>query len=151
MDPATAASYQASYQTMVGRADLDFAFYEAALTQLRPNGVCAFICADRWMLNQYGAELRRLITSADAVDTVIELHQAHAWSDSREVKRAASCGAQIIAGFAPRRTSWGPDPRPTASLNARLHVDPSPVLVSVAGRSQILPRWLLARAVMMTA
>ena len=47
MDTATAASYRARYRTMVGRADLYVAFYEAALTQLKPNGVCAFICADR--------------------------------------------------------------------------------------------------------
>lgn len=79
LDPAIAAVYRARYRTMVGRADLYVAFYEAALKQLKPNGVCAFICADRWMLNQYGAELRRLITSAYAVETVIELHRADAF------------------------------------------------------------------------
>ncbi|MDP9364722.1 MAG: SAM-dependent methyltransferase, partial [Chloroflexota bacterium] len=43
---------------------------------------CAFICADRWMLNQYGAELRRLVTSSYAVETVIELHRADAFEDA---------------------------------------------------------------------
>ena len=48
--------YRLLYPTMVGRADLYVAFFEAALKQLAPGGVCAYICADRWMLNQYGSE-----------------------------------------------------------------------------------------------
>ena len=28
--------------------------FEAALRQLKVGGGCAFICADRWMSNQYG-------------------------------------------------------------------------------------------------
>lgn len=80
MDEATAAHYRRHYRTMVGRADLYVAFFEAALTQLKASGVCAYICADRWMLNQYGAELRRLITAAYSVDTVIEMHRADAFA-----------------------------------------------------------------------
>ena len=76
-----AALYRRSYPTMMGRADLYVAFYEAGLGQLKPGGICAFICADRWMLNQYGAELRRLVTSAYGVDTVVEMHQADAFHD----------------------------------------------------------------------
>jgi len=61
---------------MAGRADLYIGFYDRALNSLRPGGVCSYICADRWMLNQYGSELRRLVTSGFAVETVIELHRA---------------------------------------------------------------------------
>lgn len=74
-----AAQYRRRYGTMIGRADLYVAFFEAALNQLKPEGVSAFVCADRWMLNQYGAQLRRMITSRFAVDTVIELHKADAF------------------------------------------------------------------------
>ena len=80
MDGGTAALYRQRYRTMVGRADLYVAFFEAALKQLSPGGVCAYICADRWMLNQYGAELRRLITSSYNVETVIEMHRADAFA-----------------------------------------------------------------------
>lgn len=73
------SEYRRRYPTMVGRADLYIAFFEAALAQLKPEGNCAFICADRWMLNQYGAQLRRLITSRYAVEAVIELHRADAF------------------------------------------------------------------------
>src|SRR5579885_115709 len=76
MDATTMATYRAMYPTMKGRADIYIAFYEAALRQLKPAGVCAFICADRWMLNQYGQELRRLVTAAYSVEAVIEMHNA---------------------------------------------------------------------------
>ncbi len=81
IDKNVAALYRARYATMTGRADLYVAFYEAALGQLAPGGVCAFICADRWMLNQYGADLRRLVTDGYAVETVIEMHGAGAFED----------------------------------------------------------------------
>ncbi len=77
----TALLYRQAYPTMYGRADLYVAFFEAALRQLKHGGACAFICADRWMRNQYGAELRELITSDFAVDVVIEMHNADAFHD----------------------------------------------------------------------
>jgi adenine-specific DNA-methyltransferase len=73
------AAYRAIYRTMKGRADIYVAFFEAALRQLKPEGVCAFICADRWMLNQYGGELRSFITSRFGVETVLEMHTANAF------------------------------------------------------------------------
>ncbi len=80
MDADTAAAYRARYRTMMGRADIYVAFFEAALRQLKPGGVCAFICADRWMLNQYGAALRRLVTAHYGVEAVVEMHQADAFA-----------------------------------------------------------------------
>jgi methylase of polypeptide subunit release factors len=76
ISPARATAYRSNYKSMVGRADIYVAFYEAALRQLTPGGVCGFICADRWMLNQYGSELRRIVTSGYSVEQVIELHHA---------------------------------------------------------------------------
>ena len=66
---------------MRGRADLYIAFFEAALHQLKHGGVCAFICADRWMRNQYGAELRKLITTGFAVEVVVEMNDADAFHE----------------------------------------------------------------------
>jgi adenine-specific DNA-methyltransferase len=73
------ALYREAYQTMKGRADVYVAFFEAALRRLRPNGACAFICADRWMRNQYGGELRRLIASTFGVEAVVEMHEVDAF------------------------------------------------------------------------
>jgi hypothetical protein len=70
------AFYRATFRTMKGRADLYIAFFEAALSQLREGGVCAFVCADRWMLNQYGAALREMVSAEFALETVVEMHEA---------------------------------------------------------------------------
>ncbi|MEQ1562970.1 MAG: Eco57I restriction-modification methylase domain-containing protein, partial [Nitrospiraceae bacterium] len=77
----TASVYRNAYPTMRGRADLYVAFFEAALRQLKPGGVCAFICADRWMRNQYGAELRQLISSTYSVELLLSMHHANAFDD----------------------------------------------------------------------
>lgn len=77
--PAKAAFYR-SFSAMRGRADIYIAFYQAALMQLKPGGVCAFICADRWMLNDYGRGLREFITTEGYnVRTVIEAHDVEAF------------------------------------------------------------------------
>lgn len=103
----TAAHYRSAYPTMYGRADLYIAFFEAALRQLTDNGTCAFICADRWMRNQYGAELRDLITSSFAIEIVVEMHGANAFHDEVDaypaitVIRRKEQGPVIIASAGP--------------------------------------------------
>lgn len=79
LDPELLEDYRARFRTMKGRADIYVAFFEAALSMLEEGGCCAFICADRWMTNQYGAELRFLITSLFAVEVVIDMHAADAF------------------------------------------------------------------------
>lgn len=79
IEESMAILYRMLYPTMIGRADVYIAFFEAALRQIKPSGVCAFICPDRWMLNQYGAGLRKLVTSGYHVETIVEMHQAHAF------------------------------------------------------------------------
>ncbi len=104
--PVTTASlYRERYGTMRGRADLYVAFFEAALHQLKENGTCAFICADRWMRNQYGSELRGLITSMYAVEFVIEMHNADAFHDEVDaypaitVIRRRKQGSTVVASI----------------------------------------------------
>jgi adenine-specific DNA-methyltransferase len=103
----TALLYRDAYPTMCGRADLYVAFFEAALHQLNRCGVCAFICADRWMRNQYGAELRKLITSSFAVEVVIEMHDADAFNDEVDaypaitIIRGQKQGPVIVASAGP--------------------------------------------------
>lgn len=57
------ASYRARYETATDRADLYIPFFERSLQLLNSDGVLAFICANRFTKNQYGASLRRLLTS----------------------------------------------------------------------------------------
>ncbi|HXS95015.1 MAG TPA: Eco57I restriction-modification methylase domain-containing protein [Candidatus Limnocylindrales bacterium] len=105
----TASMYRKYYRTMCGRADLYVAFFEAALQQLNRGGVCAFICADRWMRNQYGAALRDLITSDYAVDAVVEMHMRMRskmrWT---RIRRSRSFGARSSKKRSLRRLVLGP-------------------------------------------
>ena len=81
INPETTNYYRKLFKTMTGRADIYVGFYEKALSLLNPGGVCGFICADRWMLNQYGSNLRRLITKDFSVEAVIEMHNADAFQN----------------------------------------------------------------------
>jgi hypothetical protein len=75
-----AAMYRNGFSAMRGRADIYVAFYQAALMQLKPHGVCAYICADRWMLNDYGSALREFITTEGYnVRHIIEAHDVEAF------------------------------------------------------------------------
>lgn len=75
------AAYRSTWPTMRGRADVYVGFIEAGLRSLRPGGVLAFICADRWMRNQYGRPLRRLIEDTYSVDAVVTLHDSDAFEE----------------------------------------------------------------------
>lgn len=119
----TATLYRKAYTTMRGRADLYIAFFEAALRQLRVNGVCAFICADRWMRNQYGADLRELITSGYNVELVIEMHNADAFQDDVDAYPAITIirynrqSSAVVASAGPEAEKMDP-----LTLSAMLQV-----------------------------
>lgn len=74
--PTTYSKYRQKWRTMSGRADVYIGFYEAGLSLLKDGGKLCFICADRWMHNQYGAGLRRLIIDDFAMRALIEVHDA---------------------------------------------------------------------------
>lgn len=74
-------AYRSACSTMRGRADIYMGFLERGLGLLREGGALSFICADRWMRNQYGAGLRELITTDYAVETVISMHDVDAFED----------------------------------------------------------------------
>jgi adenine-specific DNA-methyltransferase len=75
------SAYRRLYPAMVGRCDIYVGFIEAGLRQLKDGGALALICADRWMRSAYGAELRRIVTSAFGVEVVIEMHDAPAFEN----------------------------------------------------------------------
>lgn len=113
-------AYRRVCPTMRGRADIYVGFIERGLDLLKPGGALAFICADRWMRNQYGADLRELITSEYAVDTVISMHDVDAFEDDVSaypaivvLRNETQAKASVVdangtfgAPDAPRLTSW---------------------------------------------
>jgi hypothetical protein len=145
----TATVYRDAYPTMRGRADLYIGFYEAALRQLKDGGVCAFICADRWMRNQYGGELRRLVTSAYAVEVVLEMHNADAFHDEVDaypaitVIRRQAQGAAIVASAGPEVGNVQPRNLSEALLSSREH---KPAVLPKGLRTALVDTWFTGAA-----
>jgi hypothetical protein len=75
------AAYRRACKTMGGRADIFVGFYEVGLRALRPGGALGFICADRWMRNQYGARLRQLVSEHYAMQATVEMHDVDAFAE----------------------------------------------------------------------
>lgn len=72
-------AYRNRWPTMRGRSDLYVGFVERGLDLLREGGRLAYICADRWMRNQYGAQLRELVSTSYAVEVVVSMHDVDAF------------------------------------------------------------------------
>ena len=95
-------AYRAECSTMRGRADIFVGFFEKGLSLLAIDGKLAFICADRWMRNQYGSRLRRLVGESYSVDSVLVMHEVDAFEDEVSaypaivVLRNASQGAARV-------------------------------------------------------
>jgi adenine-specific DNA-methyltransferase len=119
-------AYRRVCPTMRGRSDIYVGFIERGLGLLRPDGVLGFICADRWMRNQYGADLRHLISESYAVDTVLTMHDTDAFEDEVSaypavvvLRRAPQAAAHVVTAtrqfqqhHASKVAEWTRRPRP---------------------------------------
>jgi adenine-specific DNA-methyltransferase len=109
LNPDLAIRYRSRWQTMSGRADIYVGFYERSLSSLKPGGVLGFICADRWMRNQYGARLRDFVTSDFSVESVWTMHDVDAFEEEvsaypaitiiRRASNRTSCVAATTRSF----------------------------------------------------
>lgn len=79
LDDSTESNYRSRWSTMRGRADIYIGFYEHSLKLLNDGGKLGFICADRWMRNAYGKELRKMIASSYAMESVWQMHDVDAF------------------------------------------------------------------------
>lgn len=121
----TMDAYRRVCPTMRGRSDTYVGFIERGLGLLAEGGALGLICADRWMRNQYGADLRELISNSYAVETVLSMHDVDAFEDDVSaypavfVLRNAAQGPAFIAETKPtfdqrealKVSSWVRDPR----------------------------------------
>jgi adenine-specific DNA-methyltransferase len=96
-------AYRRACTTMSGRSDVYVGFFEVGLNALRPGGSLGFICADRWMRNQYGQRLRSMVATGFSVAAVIEMHDVDAFDEevsaypSVTILRREPQGSAIIA------------------------------------------------------
>lgn len=128
--PVLQAEYRRRYSTLFDRADLYVAFFERGLRLLSQHGTLCFVCADRWVLNRYGAPLRALIHASFGVRVYLDLHDASPFeeeviaypsiiaigpgpSEAVHVGRLSSASAEACAAVA---SAWRALPVPSPLL-----------------------------------
>ena len=80
--PADQLDYiKRTFPTFHYRADLYIPFFEKTLRLLKPGGRHCFICANRWLKNEYGRKLRRLVARYFRLETIINLERADAFQE----------------------------------------------------------------------
>ena len=100
---AVLATYRRRYATLTDRADIYVAFIEQGLRSLNADGVLAFIVANRFTKNRYGAALRRMVGETFHVRHYINLehtqpfaHDVSAYPSIVTIDRAT--GEPTLAG-----------------------------------------------------
>lgn len=73
--------YQKKFRTFSHRSDLYIPFYEKSLSLLSKNGKLSFICSNRWLKNQYGKNLRQLISDYYKIDLIIDLENVEVFEE----------------------------------------------------------------------
>ncbi len=97
------SAYRAACPTMIGRSDIYVGFFEVGLRSLKLGGVLGFICADRWIRNQYGRGLRQFVSGAYSVEVLITMHDVDAFHEQVSAYPAISIlrrkrqGAPVVA------------------------------------------------------
>ncbi|RJF40938.1 SAM-dependent methyltransferase [Actinomyces sp. 2119] len=103
--------YRSAWQTMRGRGDIYIGFIERSLGILKEGGKLGFICADRWMRNQYGSALRELIAQKYSVEHVWTMHDVDVFESQVSAYPAITVLAnqpQMSAVVADTTTAFGP-------------------------------------------
>jgi hypothetical protein len=135
-------AYRRACQTMAGRSDVFVGFFEVGLKALRVDGALGFICADRWMRNQYGQKLRQLVAAHFSVDATIEMHDVDAFDadvsayPSITILRRAKQGSAVIATAS---SSFGP--ASAARVRAWNDNGSEPALADADFDAARLPTW----------
>lgn len=73
--------YKEIFLTFKYRADLYVLFYEKSLKLLSKKGFLSFICSNRWLFNQYGQPLRKLIAEKFHISKIINIEKANVFDE----------------------------------------------------------------------
>ncbi len=76
------AIYKKEFATFHYRADLYVLFFEKTLKCLKSGGKHGFICANRWLKNEYGKKLRGFIAQNFRLQAIVDMEQANAFQNN---------------------------------------------------------------------
>jgi adenine-specific DNA-methyltransferase len=139
---ARMSAYRSACPTMGGRADIYVGFYEVGLSSLKPGGRLGFICADRWMRNQYGRNLRDLVTRRYSVDLVLTMHDVDAFHEQVSAYPAITIirnAPQGVAIAADTRQTFGP--QQAEQFQAWLRMPEQMLVNAPSFHAARLPHW----------
>ena len=120
--------YRKLFRTFTHRSDLYIAFFEKGLKQLKPNGKLSFITSNRWLKNQYGKNLRDLISSNYRLDEVIDLEGTNPFEEEVLAYPAITTITKAYSGEMPgyyqindlaRLENFTTNNKPSRTLNIR--------------------------------
>ena len=74
--------YKSRFGTFKNRADLYIPFFEHSLNLLSKNGKLSFICSNRWLYNQYGNQLRELISRHFDLKKILNIEKSSPFDES---------------------------------------------------------------------
>jgi adenine-specific DNA-methyltransferase len=138
----TAAEYRRRWATMRGRGDIFVGFFERCLASLVPGGRVGFICADRWMRNQYGAALRELVADRYSVEHVWSMHNVDAFESQVSAYPAITVLANKPQGsalVADTTSDFGAESAAAlVRASSRRHCD---AFVAAGVKAHRLPHW----------
>ena len=81
IEPGLKKQYKKLFSTFKYRADLYVLFYEKSLQLLNPKGILSFICSNRWLFNQYGQSLRKIIAHNYHISKIISIERANVFDE----------------------------------------------------------------------
>jgi hypothetical protein len=131
-------AYRHRCVTMRGRSDIYVGFIELGLELLAPEGKLGYICADRWMRNQYGADLRALVSGHFAVEAIMTMHDVDAFEDD-----VSAYPAIVVFRNGPQRQAVVADA--SARFDARQAGELSRWVEQPRGRALSLPSFEASR------
>jgi hypothetical protein len=111
-------AYRQRWNAMWGRADVYVGFWQAGLALLGDGGRIGYICADRWLRNQYGTTLRTVIADRHRVELVLDLHDVAAFQ-----QKVDAYPAMVVLEAGP-----GEDPAAVGKLGAAFEAGHLPAL-----------------------
>jgi hypothetical protein len=142
----TVLKYRQTWPTMRGRGDIYVGFIERALRMLTPGGRVGFICADRWMRNQYGAALRELVADQYAVEHVWTMHDVDAFESEVSAYPAITVLANRPQGTAVVANTTAEFGVSAAYALATASRDPAMTCFTDVGvKAHRVPRWFDGR------
>ncbi|MCX6237173.1 MAG: Eco57I restriction-modification methylase domain-containing protein [Bacteroidia bacterium] len=94
--------YRKLFRTFKHRSDLYIPFYEKGLNLLNKNGKLSFICSNRWLKNQYGENLRKLVSSRYDLLEVIDLENTNPFEESVIAYPAITTISNTSIGIIPK-------------------------------------------------